>query len=349
MKAAVWYGKKDIRVEERDIKNVRENEVKVRVAWAGICGSDLHEYTGGPHTIPSNEPDPVTGQTAPLTMGHEFAGVIEEIGNNVERFQKGDRVVINPTLTHGKKPEEYDAYDGFNFIGLGTDGGFAKFAVVPEAQVYALPEPLSLEEGALLEPTAVAVQAVKDAELQFGQTVAVFGAGPIGLLTIIAAKAAGARKIIAFDLSAARLNKAKSIGATYVVNSGEQDPVEAINELIPGGADVTLEVAGVEATFKQALQTTKPLGRVVIVSIFGEPIAFNPFDLTTSGVSLSASLAYRPTTFQTTIDLMAEGMLDPKEIITDRIALDRIIEDGFEALASDKSQAKILVKLSGEQ
>ena len=122
---------------------------------------------------------------------------------------KRDRVVVNPTVSRREKPENVDLYDGYSFIGLGSDGAFAEFTNAPETNVYHLPDNVSAREGALVEPTAVAVQAVKEGELLFGDTVAVFGAGPIGLLTIVAAKAAGASKIFVFDLSEERLAKAK--------------------------------------------------------------------------------------------------------------------------------------------
>lgn len=212
----VW--KKDLRVEERELKPLKAHEVKVRVGWAGICGSDLHEYEEGPVFMPSEAKDELTGGQTPLTMGHEFAGVVEEVGSEVKNIKAGDRVAITPTLTHGNKPEIVDIYDGFSFIGLHRDGGFTKYANVPEANVYLLPESLTLQDGALVEPMAVAVQAVKEADMQFGDTVAVFGAGPIGLVTILAAKAAGATRIIALDLSEKRLEKAKELGATDILN-----------------------------------------------------------------------------------------------------------------------------------
>src|SRR5699024_2299154 len=142
----------------------------------------------------------LTAGIPPLTMRHEFAGIIEEVGSNVAKYKVGDRVVINPTLTYGKKHEEVDRYDGFNFIGLHGNGGFADYANVPASNLHRLPDNLTLQDGALVEPTAVAVQAVKDAGVTLGDAVAVFGAGPIGLLTIIAAKASGASKVIVLDL-----------------------------------------------------------------------------------------------------------------------------------------------------
>ncbi|MBA9874502.1 butanediol dehydrogenase, partial [Ralstonia insidiosa] len=191
MKAAVWYGQKDVRVEDREPKAIKDNEVQVKVSWAGICGTDLHEYLEGPIFISTDQPDPLLGQTAPVTLGHEFSGVVENVGKDVSRFKKGDRVVVNPTVSRREKPENVDLYDGYSFIGLGSDGAFAEFTNAPETNVYHLPDNVSAREGALVEPTAVAVQAVKEGELLFGDTVAVFGAGPIGMLTIVAAKAAG--------------------------------------------------------------------------------------------------------------------------------------------------------------
>ena len=103
MKAAVWYSQKDVRVEDRESKELQENEVKVKVSWAGICGTDLHEYLEGPIFISTDKPDPFLGQKAPVTLGHEFAGVVDDIGSKVTQFNKGDRVVINPTVSNRKK------------------------------------------------------------------------------------------------------------------------------------------------------------------------------------------------------------------------------------------------------
>ncbi|MRE73106.1 2,3-butanediol dehydrogenase [Mammaliicoccus sciuri] len=345
MKAAVWYGQKDVRVEERTTKELQSNQVKVKVSWAGICGTDLHEYLEGPIFISTDKPDPFLGQKAPVTLGHEFAGVVEDIGSKVTKFNKGDRVVVNPTVSNHEKEENIDLYDGYSFIGLGSDGGFAEFTNVPEENVYKLPNNVSDKEGALVEPTAVAVQAIKEGNVLFGDTVAIFGAGPIGLLTTIAAKAAGASKIFVFDLSEERLKKAKEIGATHTINSGESNPVDVINKHTDNGVNVSFEVAGVAPTFKSAIDVTKPRGTVVIVSIFGHSIEWNPMQLTNTGVKLTSTIAYTPSTFQQTIDLINEGNLKVKDVITDEIELTDIVESGFEQLVNDKSQAKILVKL----
>lgn len=349
MKAAVWHNLKDVRVEEKDIPAVQHNQVKIRVAWTGICGSDLHEYTTGPSTIPAHKPDPLTGVQAPLTLGHEFAGVVEEVGPDVTNVKTGDRVTINPLITSEKHADPLvDMYHGFGFVGINQDGGFADYAVVHEKHAIKLADTLPLEHAALTEPTAVAVQAIKESGLQFGETVAVFGTGPIGLLTIIAAKAAGAKEILAFDLSETRLEKAKEVGATHAVNSGEKDPVDYVRSLYPDGIDRTFEIAGVEPTFNQGIAVTRARGVMTIVSLFEKPVSFDPMSLTASGVRLASSLAYEPDVFRTTAEMIGNGQLDPSPVITDHIELDNIVNDGLEALLKDKSQAKILVKVSGE-
>lgn len=348
MQAAVWYDKKDVRVEDRFIQELSTDEVRIKVAWAGLCGSDLHEYLEGPITIPVEKVDPLTGKKAPITMGHEFSGVVEEVGSNVNGYKKGDRVVVNPLLTHGIKSSKHDVYDGFNFIGLGQDGGFAEYVVVPDKQIYPLPVTMSLEEGAMAEPTAVAVQALKEGDFQTGQTVAVLGAGPIGLLTVAAAKAQGAEDVVVFDLSESRLDMAKKIGATRIVNSGEEDPLEVLTKTYPDGFDVVIEAAGVEQTVNHAIKLTKTRGWMVIVSLFAHPVKIHPMDLIASGVKITSSAAYEPSSFQKALDLIASGAINAKKIITNRIKLEKIVDEGFEALTEDKTEVKILLELSGE-
>ncbi|MBZ5963586.1 2,3-butanediol dehydrogenase [Leuconostoc gelidum subsp. gelidum] len=347
MKAAVWHGVKDVRVEEVELKPTKSNEVVVRVAYAGICGSDLHEYLEGPVFIPVDQPDELTGGQAPLTMGHEFSGVIEKIGADVTQYKVGDHVSINPTITKGNVPDDVDVYDGYSFIGLSTDGGFTSHVNVPEDSLYRLPEDFSMKLAATIEPTAVAVQAVKEGGLRFGEKVVIFGAGPIGVLVAAAAKAAGATKIVAVDLSEVRLNKALEMGATDIVNPSQvNDTVAAIKNIIPGGADVSFEVAGVQPTFEQAIDATRPRGTMVIVSIFARPITFNPMQLMNAGVKLTTTIAYSKETFQQTVDLVSSGQIDVAPVITDTIELDDIVTDGFESLTHDKSQAKIIVDLN---
>ncbi|MBS7577440.1 MULTISPECIES: 2,3-butanediol dehydrogenase [unclassified Enterococcus] len=346
MKAAVWHAKKDVRVEAVDIKPCGADEVRVKVAFTGMCGSDLHEYLEGPIFIPTDAPNQFTGKTAPIVMGHEFSGVVDQIGAEVENVKLGDRVAIYPTLSHEKKSEDVDIYDGYNFIGFARDGGFAEYCTLPATSVYQIPDNMSFEQGALVEPTAVAVQACKEGSVKFGDKVAIFGAGPIGCLITAAAKAAGAVEIIVCDLSEERLAKAKELGATTVLNSAKVNVVEMIRDLTHGGVDVAFEVAGVAITVQQSIAVTKSRGTMVIVSIFAHEISWDPMQLVNSGVKLTSTIAYSRTTFEQTIEAIGTGQLKVSPVITKKITLDEIVEAGFESLTIDKTQAKILVDLS---
>lgn len=349
MKAAVFYGNKDVRIEERDVKTVGDHDVKVKVSWSGICGTDLHEYEIGPLLVQVEEPNPLTGEKAPLVLGHEFSGVVEEVGSNVTNLKKGDRVVVNPVVTSGNHDPEIDRYYEFYSAGLHTDGSFAEYFVAYEGNVVAIPDSLSLEKAALVEPLSVAAQAVKEAAIKDGDVVAVFGAGPIGLFAIVAAKAAGAKEILAFDLSDERLEKAKQVGATQVLNTRDNDAVEFIKEQFPNGVDASLEVAGVKPTFDSAIEATKPKGNVVVVAIHARDFEFNPIKLMTSGVKLSSSLGYEHETFKKSIEILNDENTNVAPIMTKKIKLDGLVEDGFQSLSSDLSQAKILVEIGGEQ
>jgi (R,R)-butanediol dehydrogenase / meso-butanediol dehydrogenase / diacetyl reductase len=348
MKAAVWYGNKDVRVEERDVKPVKDNDVKIKVSFSGICGTDLHEYEIGPLLVQVNEPNSLTGEKAPLVLGHEFSGVVEEVGKNAEKFKKGDRVVVNPVVTSGNHSPEIDRYYDFYAAGLHTDGSFAEYFIANEENVVPIPDSLSLEKAALVEPLSVAAQAVKEAEVKEGDSVAVFGAGPIGLFVIVAAKAAGAKDILAFDLSDERLAKAKEVGATEVLNTKENDAVAFIKERYPNGVDASLEVAGVKPTFDSAISSTKPKGNVVVVAIHARDFEFNPITLMTSGVKLSSSLGYEHETFKKSIEILSDDNNNVEPILTKKIKLDDIVEEGFHTLSSDLSHAKILIEIGGE-
>jgi len=194
---------------------------------------------------------------------------------------------------------------------------------------------------------AVSVQAVLDAGVKKGDSVAIFGAGPIGLLTLLASKAMGASEIYVVDILEKRLVKAKELGA-HVINSVHMDPVEEIRKYCPDGVDCSFEIAGVPATFKQTIDATKVHGIVNIVAIHTKPVEWNPIQLTRSGVSIKASMVYSPSTFKKTIHAMNDGILQPRKIVTSITELEGIIEKGFEALINNKGEAKVLVEISGE-
>jgi len=347
MQAAVWYAAKDLRVEQAEVPSIRDpHEVKVKVAACGICGSDLHEYAAGPIFIPVDAPHPISGDKAPIIMGHEFAGEVVDVGDKVTRVKVGDRVAIEPILSPNQDGaylmERYNLSPQLGFHGLsGGGGGFSEYTVMGEHMVHVLPDDLSFEQGALVEPAAVGLHAVRQSSLKAGDSAAVFGAGPIGLMTIEALKAAGAAQIYAVEISAARKAKAESLGAV-VIDPEQEDAAARLQALSDGGVDVAFEVTGIPAVLNQALHSTHAGGETVVVSIWEGEASFQPNDLVIQERTMKGIIAYRHI-YPAVMALMQKGYFRAEDMVTQRIPLEAVVEQGFEALLNDKSQVKIIV------
>lgn len=350
MKAARIYGAKDVRVEDVELKEVGKQDVKIEVAWAGICGSDLHAYLEPGGLVPTDEVHPLSNRKLPLTLGHEFSGTVTEVGSEVADFQVGDRICVEPNL-HCEECKEclegnYHLCRNSSaaFIGLADDGGFAEYCVVDEKHVYKIPDHMSLEQAALVEPTAVTHRGVEVAGVKAGDKVLVTGAGPIGLLTALSARAAGATSVYISDVSEERLKLADSFGFVTTLNPIEEDVVEIImKDTDNTGVDVAIECAGVQATFDTCLEAVKITGTVCIISIFGEDPVLPTFQALVKEAKIVSSLAYAHN-YDRVIDLISSGQVPAEKIITNRIDLDNVVEDGLELLLTDKSQSKILVR-----
>jgi len=346
MKAAMIYGKKDVRIQDVEVPEVTEGKVKVKIEWAGICGSDLHIYHHG--AILSDKEHPISGRKPPVVLGHEFAGTVVDIGEGVTNVAIGDHVAVEPILYCGScemcKTGKYNLCEVSNTGSLGVhdDGGFAEYIVTDSYHMHKLPQNVSLEEGALIEPTAVAHHAVRKSGLKAGQRVAVFGAGPIGLLVLLCAQAAGASETIVIDISQERLDKAKELGATYLIHPEKEDVQNRMMEITGKGVDVVYEAAGAQPTFESAIKSLKRAGTMTVVAIFGQEITFDTNILFEKEASIQWSAAY-PNKFPEVIRLISNGKLDVKQVITKRISLNNLVKDGLELLVKDKSQAKIIV------
>jgi len=353
MQAATYHGREDIRVEEVDQQSLGPGQVRVDVDACGICGSDLHEYTAGPIFVPEDEPHPISGETAPVTMGHEFSGTVAEVGDGVSGLAVGDAVAVNPILYCGAcrqcREGNYHLCDSVGFVGLsGGGGGFAENVVVAAEQAVPLGD-VSVEHGALVEPLAVGLHAVRRSGLRAGDAVGVFGSGPIGLAVIQCARAAGAGRVVVSEPREARRERATDCGATDLVDPSATDPVEFVRSVTDGGVDAAFEVAGVEASYNAAVESTTPTGRTTVVSIWEEEVSTHPNDLVLGERTVTGTLAYlggprSGEEYGMVIDMLATGRLDPAPFVTDRIGLDDIV-GGFESLTDpDSDQVKILVR-----
>ncbi|MNW26246.1 Sorbitol dehydrogenase [compost metagenome] len=346
MQALRWHGVKDVRMEQIEEPAALKGKVKIKVEWCGICGSDLHEYAAGPIFIPKDAPHPLTQEQAPIVMGHEFSGQIVEVGEGVSRFKAGDRVVVEPIYACGQcvacKQGKYNLCEKMGFLGLaGGGGGFSEYVAADEHMVHKIPDSVSFEQGALVEPSAVALYAVRQSQFKVGDRAVVFGAGPIGLLVIEALKASGASEIYAVELSPERRAKAEELGAVGL-NPAEGDVVDDIRRLTNGGADVSYEVTGVPVVLTQAIQATKLSGQIMIVSIFEKEAPIHPNLIVMQERNIAGIIGYRDV-FPAVISLMEQGYFSAEKLITKRIALKDVVSEGFETLMKEKSQVKILV------
>jgi (R,R)-butanediol dehydrogenase/meso-butanediol dehydrogenase/diacetyl reductase len=291
-------------------------------------------------------PHPISGDRAPIVMGHEFAGKVVEIGEKVTGVKVGDRVAIKPILSPNRDGaylmERCNLSPLLGFHGLsGGGGGFSACTVVGEHMVHRMPDDLSWEQGALVEPAAVALHAVRQSGFKAGDGAAVFGAGPIGLMLIEALKAAGAAAIHAVELSDVRRAKAETLGAVGR-DPATGDVVAAIHEASGGGVDFAFEVTGIPAVLSQCLNATHPGGEIVVVSIWESAASFPPNDLVIKGGTMRGAIACRDV-YPAVMALMQRGCFRAEDLVTDRIGLEDIVAKGFERLLAGKSQIKIMV------
>ncbi|MHB0868655.1 MAG: 2,3-butanediol dehydrogenase [Chloroflexota bacterium] len=352
MRAAVWHGRRDTRVEEvADAPTPGPGEVKIKVVWVGICGTDLHEYAAGPIFMPIT-PHPLTGKAAPLIQGHEFSGMIEEVGPGVEGFAPGDRVTADSATWCGRcwacERREYSLCDKAAFVGLGRDGAFAEHITLPVGGVFHLPPELSLEKAAFVEPTAVALHAVRRGGMTPGESALVVGAGNIGLLTYQLLRHSGATRVFVVEPSPARAGMARQMGAT-VINPLETDVPAFVRERTDGeGVDLALECVGRAETVAMALQSTRTQGRVVVVGIFEEPITLHLNDLVFREREMIGMLN-NGGEFPAAIQLLADGRIDPLPLVTGRIALEEVVERGLEECVVNKAaNVKVLVNCNAD-
>ena len=348
MKAAVWYQKGDIRIEEVPEPKPGPGQVKVKVKACGICGSDLHEYKEGPFIIPSR-PHPLTKREGgPVILGHEFSAEVTELGEGVTRFEPGDRVVVNPLIYCGAC---HYCMHGLHImctklgtVGFAADGAFAEFGVFPEYSLFKLPDSVTDEMGSFVEPLAVAVHAVKRSRMKIGASVAVIGAGPIGLLVMQACLAAGAGKVYVVEPMEARRRIAENKGATAVFNPTDVDPGKEIAKRTDGlRADTAFECVGSQPSFNTTVKVT---GRRAVICVVG--LALKPIEVPFMGLwghekELTFSSGYEDE-FPAAIGYLADKRVKVEDLISERIPLQDIVEKGINPLLNEAGKyVKILV------
>lgn len=319
MKALVYRGPKSLGLEEVPRPAPAEQEVLVRVAATGICGSDVHGYLG------------LTGRRIPpLIMGHEFCGTVEELGRGVEGVRAGDRVVIEPVISCGActfcrrgRTDLCSARRCFGVMKL--DGSMAELVAVPARLLHRMPDGLSPAMGAMVEPVAVAHRAVsRVGNLIGGSTVLVVGAGTIGLLLLALARLHGPRRVLVSDLNERRLALARSLGADVVLHPSRGEIVDAVREHTDGeGVDVSFEAVGASATVEQALACLRPRGTCVWVGNSQREIRLDMQRAVTRELNVLGSYVYTAEQFDEAIGFLARREIDVEPIVSCRAPLTR--------------------------
>lgn len=298
------------------------DDVIIRIQSVGVCGSDLHYYSKGS-----------IGNFIvkfPFVLGHEAAGVITEVGENVKTLKPGDRVCMEPGIPCMKCEEcltgHYNLCKDVKFWATPPyDGVLSEYVAHPAAFTFKIPDNMSFTEGALVEPLAIGLHACNTGGVKLGQTVAIVGAGCIGLVTLLAAKAYGATKIIVGDVLDKRLDKARELGA-IPVNTKETDLAQKVMELTGGrGADVCIDCAGFTPTVDACLSAAKPAGMVVIVGMGEDRVnGFNTSIMSTKELTVKSIFRYR-NLYPTAINAIADGRINVGAIVSHRFTFDDTI------------------------
>jgi threonine dehydrogenase-like Zn-dependent dehydrogenase len=286
MNAVRFYGQRDIRLDRIPIPTIKPGYVKIAPKFCGICGSDLHEYLGGANLIPSQgNPHPITRETLPLTLGHEFSGIVEEVGEGVGHVKVGDKVCIQPILfdkdCRSCRRGLVNCCDKNGFVGLsGYGGGLSEHVVVPEYTVKKLADNIPLEVGALVEPLSVGWHSVDISPYKDGDSALVLGGGPIGLAVVQALVGKGCKNIIVSEVSGKRRQFAQQFGAQHVIDPSAGDLVAEVERFTDGeGVDVAFDAAGVQVAVDTAFKAIKARGTLVNIAIWEKRASLDMNDI----------------------------------------------------------------------
>ncbi|GAB2799542.1 alcohol dehydrogenase catalytic domain-containing protein [Rhabdobacter roseus] len=334
MKALFYTGNKTFEIQESTPAPLQPGEVRLKVAYCGVCGTDVHIYHG-------NMDKRVQ---IPQVIGHEVSAEIAELGEGVTGWQVGDRVAVRPLQPGAEHPSDFGQnHIGKNlkFIGIDTSGGMQQFWNVPAYTLHRLPENLSLKLGALIEPLAVACHDIRLAELRKDEQVVVIGGGPIGMLIALVAQHKGA-KVLLSEINGARLELAASLGLA-TVNPREEDLVTRVEDFTQGAmADVVFEVSGVQAGVDAMTQVPRARGRIVMVAIHAQPKPVDLFRFFWRELKLIGARVYEPEDFDEAIALAASGQL-PLEAIITQVAPLAAAQEVFETIDGNPAGLKYLL------
>lgn len=319
MKAAQFNQPRDLQIVDRPLRALNNDEVLVQITACGVCGTDVHIFAGEAHARP------------PVILGHEFAGTIVAAGKQVRELRAGDHVAVDPNIACGGcyycHRGQVNFCENLRALGVDIDGGFAEFSIAPARQCYKLPEDFPLELGAFAEPLSCCLRGLERAAIQPGQSVAIVGAGNIGLLMLQLARLAGAGIVFVLDPLETKRAIGKQLGADVVLDANPPAAVQEIAEQTHGGCDVVIECVGKAEAAELALALTKRGSRVVLFGL-AAPAAYARLPLQTAFLKELTILSsiLNPFTFHRAVDLLAQGKINLDLFSLNRFALEKIGE-----------------------
>jgi 2-desacetyl-2-hydroxyethyl bacteriochlorophyllide A dehydrogenase len=321
MKAAIIKEKQVLAVEDVDKPTIASNEVLVQVKNSGVCGTDVHVYEG---EIPI--------ATLPVIPGHEFCGVVEEVGDAIKDVNVGDRIAVEPNLfcghCHFCRNAKKHFCENWQAVGLTRSGGFAEYCAVPRQAVYKIEDSLSFNDAAFFEPTACVLHGIERSQAKPGDTVVIMGAGSIGLIYVQALRMMGIKNIVSCDIDDAKLAIAKELGADAMLNTKNDDVVQVIKDMTNGfGAEVVIDAAGAAQTLTMAFNIVQNCGTIVV---FGAPpenlnLPVKMYDIYRREINVHGSFT-NPYTNEQALRLMAMGKIKYDKIVTHPISIDQVEE-----------------------
>ncbi len=335
MKAALVQADQTLKVEEYPTPEPGPGDVLIKVAYCGICGTDIHLLDSG--FIPAG-----------CIIGHELSGHIDAVGEGVNGWKEGDRVVVMPldpcfACEPCKRGDIQLCSEGIvRGYGLGiNNGGFAQYMLAKPSMLFRIPDGLDMKVAALNEPWAVAVRGVNRSNFKIGEVALVMGAGPIGLLCIYALKIAGAGRIFVSEPDPYRAEKASAAGADGVFNPTKDNPGDEIQKRTGRAPDYVFECAGTEDTIQEAATLVKAHGQIIMLGVSPANASIFPLIWFAKEINLNFSLGYSLREFSDSISLLSRGVLDPEVVASDVVPLDEI-GDAFKALHGS-GHTKILI------
>jgi threonine dehydrogenase-like Zn-dependent dehydrogenase len=344
MRVAVLTDLQKIEFQEKPRPEVESTDVLLEVEYCGICGSDVHGYLNGVLVAPGT------------VMGHECCGVVAEVGNEVQNFQPGDRVVVKPIpqcktcywCQRGQFSLCLTAFERVIGIGPANDGAFAKYVRIryPDEMLFKLPPKVSFEQAALVEPLATSLHGVRMSRFKPGDRVVIIGSGMIGLGILQFLRLGGARRIVVLEISKEKSRIAKTMGADVVINPDSEGEGlrERIFDLMGGiGADIVYECAGVPFTFQNSIYWVRSGGQVMVVGINDKEVPINPFMMVLWEVEMKGVLGYYDE-FPYVIEFLDQDRISTDAMISDIIPLEEVEKKGFKRMLDSQDNVKILVR-----